>query len=100
MKVMDFLSLNSERNNMEKKDIRSYTFEQLKEEMEQIGEKAFRTKQIYSWLHQKLVDSFDEMTNLSKSLREKLDENYEIMPVRMVERQISKQDGTNNFYLH
>lgn len=97
MKVMDFLSLNSERNNMEKKDIRSYTFEQLKEEMEQIGEKAFRTKQIYSWLHQKLVDSFDEMTNLSKSLREKLDENYEIMPVRMVERQISKQDGTNKF---
>ena len=45
----------------------------------------------------KLVDHFDEMTNLSKALREKLEENYEILPVVMLERQISQIDGTNKF---
>jgi 23S rRNA (adenine2503-C2)-methyltransferase len=82
---------------MDKKDIRSYTFEELKQEMEGIGEKAFRTKQIYEWLHVKLVDSFEEMTNLSKALREKLNAQYRIPKVSMLERQISKQDGTNKF---
>jgi 23S rRNA (adenine2503-C2)-methyltransferase len=82
---------------MDKKDIRSYTFEELKQEMEGIGEKAFRTKQIYEWLHVKLVDSFEEMTNLSKDLREKLNAQYRIPKVSMLERQISKQDGTNKF---
>jgi 23S rRNA (adenine2503-C2)-methyltransferase len=82
---------------MDKKDIRSFTFEELQCEMEQIGEKAFRTKQIYEWLHVKLVDSFEEMTNLSKSLREKLEEKYRIPKVSMLERQISKIDGTNKF---
>ena len=82
---------------MDKKDIRSYTFTELKKEMESIGEKAFRAKQIYEWLHVKLVDSFDEMTNLSKALREKLDAEYEIPSVKMLERQESKIDGTNKF---
>ena len=58
---------------MEKKDIRAYTYEQLQEELSGIGEKAFRGKQIYEWLHVRLADSFDEMTNLSKALREKLE---------------------------
>ena len=52
---------------MEKKDIRAYTYEQLQEELSGIGEKAFRGKQIYEWLHVRLADSFDEMTNLSKA---------------------------------
>lgn len=82
---------------MSKKDIKSLTFDELKIEMEGIGEKAFRAKQIYEWLHVKLVDSFDEMTNLSKALREKLNSQYRIPMVKMVERQISKIDGTNKF---
>lgn len=82
---------------MDKKDIRSYTFEELKKEMESIGEKAFRAKQVYEWLHVKLVDSFDEMTNISKNLREKLDTEYRIPSVKMLDRQISKMDGTNKF---
>lgn len=82
---------------MEKKDIRSYTYEELQQEMAQLGEKTFRSKQIYSWLHEKLVDSFEEMTNLSKALREKLEQEYEIRKVSMIERQISKMDGTNKF---
>ncbi|MBO5460297.1 MAG: radical SAM protein, partial [Ruminococcus sp.] len=80
-----------------KKDIRSYTFEQLQEEIKRIGEKAFRAKQIYEWLHVKLADSFDEMTNLSRDLRQKLDANYVILPVEMVRRQESQLDGTNKF---
>ena len=42
----------------------TYNYEELKEEMLSIGEKAFRSKQIYEWLHVKLADSFEEMTNL------------------------------------
>ncbi len=82
---------------MDKKDIRSFNRKELKQEMEGLGEKAFRAKQIYEWLHVKLVDSFEEMTNLSKGLREKLEEQYEIPMVRMLERQESKLDGTNKF---
>ena len=82
---------------MDRKDIRSYAFEELKTEMEQLGQKAFRAKQIYEWLHVKLVDSFDEMTNLSKDLRETLKEYYRIPMVSMLERQISQIDGTNKF---
>lgn len=80
-----------------KKDIRAYTYEELQNELERMGEKPFRAKQIYEWLHVKLADSFDEMTNLSKSLRETLDSQYEILPVEMLERQESKIDGTNKF---
>lgn len=82
---------------MNKKDIRSFTFEELKKEMEEIGEKAFRAKQIYEWLHVKLADSFDEMTNLSKEFRNKLKEQYKIPQISVLERQISKIDGTNKF---
>ena len=82
---------------MDKKDIKSLNLKELKTEMEAIGEKAFRAKQIYEWLHVKLADSFSEMTNLSKALREKLKEMYEIPTVKMLARQVSKQDGTNKF---
>lgn len=82
---------------MDKKDIRSFTFEELKKEMERLGEKAFRAKQIYEWLHVKLADTFEEMTNLSKALRDTLSAQYYIPKVAMVERQISKLDGTNKF---
>lgn len=82
---------------MEKKDIASYSFEELQEEMLVIGEKGFRSRQIYSWIHEKLVDDFEEMTNLSKTLRQKLEAAYEIRRVEMEKRQISKIDGTNKF---
>ena len=47
--------------------------------MQALGEKPFRAGQIYDWLHVKLADSFDEMTNLSKDLRRRLEEEYEIL---------------------
>ena len=80
-----------------KKDIRAYGYEELKTEMLSLGEKAFRAGQVYDWLHVKLADRFDVMTNLSKDLRHRLQEQYEILPVSMVERQVSKLDGTNKF---
>ncbi len=82
---------------MDKKDIASFGYDELIEEMKQIGEKPFRAKQIYSWLHEKLADSFDEMTNLSKAFREKLDHEYEIKKVTMAARQISQVDPTEKF---
>ena len=56
---------------MDKLDIRSLQYDELINWCEQIGEKKFRAAQIYDWLHVKIVDSFDEMTNLSKNLRQK-----------------------------
>lgn len=80
-----------------KKDIRAYTYGQLQEEIEALGEKKFRAKQIYEWLHVKLADSFEEMTNLSRELCRKLNEEYVILPVEMLKRQESALDGTNKF---
>lgn len=79
---------------MDKIDLRSLTLEKLKTELEKMGEKAFRAKQIYSWLHQKQVASFDEMTNLSKALRKKLEDNYVIKNLKIVEKLVSKEDNT------
>ena len=82
---------------MEKKDIVSYNYDELQDEIKSIGEKPFRAKQIYAWLHEKLAEEFDEMTNLSKALREKLDQAYEIRKVKVVAHQISKVDPTEKF---
>ena len=78
-------------------DIKSLTLSELTQEMESIGEKKFRAAQIYSWLHERLVDDFDEMTNLSKELREKLKENYELPHLTLVRVQTSKIDETSKF---
>ena len=79
------------------KDLKSLNLEQLTEELLSIGEKKFRAKQIYSWIHEKLVDSFDEMTNLSKDLREKLKANYTLNSMDAVAVQTSKIDGTQKY---
>ena len=75
-------------------DIKSLTFDELNNEILSIGLPKFRTGQIYSWLHEKGVDSFDEMTNLSKDLREKLNQNYFIPSVEIEDKYVSKIDST------
>lgn len=75
-------------------DIKSLTFDELNNEILSIGLPKFRTGQIYSWLHEKGVDSFDEMTNLSKDLREKLNQNYFIPSVKIEDKYVSKIDST------
>lgn len=81
----------------DKKDIKSYNLIELKDELVSIGEKPFRAAQIYKWLHVDKVQSFDEMTNISKSFREKLTEEYELRTVQPVEILSSKIDGTKKY---
>ena len=78
-------------------DIRSMTLEELKEAMTALGEKPFRAKQIYEWLHVRLADDFEEMTNVSKALREKLRAHYDLRPLQALRVQTSKIDGTKKF---
>ena len=80
-----------------KKDILAYTYEELQQEMAQIGQPKFRGRQIYEWLHVKLADDFERMTNLPKNLREILAERYLITTLETAKRQESKEDGTNKF---
>ena len=75
------------------KNIKDYNLEELKKEMQEIGEKPFRAEQIFKWLYQEKVKSFDEMTNLSLELRKKLEENYNICNFKIIKKQESK-DGT------
>ena len=82
---------------MDKLDIRSLQYDELINWCEQIGEKKFRAAQIYDWLHVKMVDSFDEMTNLSKNLRQKLNDNCECISLKMIDVQISKIDETRKY---
>lgn len=82
---------------MEKTDIKSLTLEELQAEMQKLSEKPFRAKQIYEWMHKKLARSFEEMTNVSKELRKKCEENYEFTALHAVQVQESKIDGTKKF---
>ncbi len=82
---------------MKKNDIKSLNLIELTEEMKKIGEKSFRAKQIYDWIHVKLADSFSEMNNLPKSLRETLEENYTLVYLKKEAEQISKTDGTRKY---
>lgn len=79
------------------KDIKSLTLEQLKMEMTARGEKAFRAKQMYEWMHKKLVRDFGEMTNLPASFRMMCSRTYELTALKLLQRQSSKIDGTQKF---
>ncbi len=83
-------------NGAEKRDIKSLLPEELSAELTAMGLPAFRAKQVFSWLARG-VRSFDDMTNLPKSLRESLAERYEIPSLRMLRKQISALDGTVKF---
>jgi 23S rRNA (adenine2503-C2)-methyltransferase len=81
-----------------KKDIRQYTVKELQEEIVSLGEKPFRAKQIYEWLWQKRATNFQEMSNLSKALREKLEEHFCINAIQIARSQQSN-DGTIKYAL-
>ena len=65
--------------------------------MEALGEKKFRAKQLYQWMHEKLADNYDEMTNLSKSFRDRLKEQCTYTSLEMVDRKVSQIDGTEKY---
>lgn len=77
-----------------KTDINSLTYEKLNSVIEELGQPTFRAKQIYTWLHKYGVSSFDEMTNISKQLREILADNYFISTCEIEDKYTSKIDDT------
>lgn len=77
-----------------KKDILSYSLEELEAALAEIGEKKFRAKQIYEWLHVQRVSEFDKMSNISLSLRTKLNEEFYINSINIVKKLESHIDNT------
>lgn len=78
---------------MEKIDLLSLTLKEIEEVLTDMGEKKFRGKQIFQWIN-KGVKSFDEMTNLSKNLRDQLAERTYITNVKIEKKLVSSMDGT------
>ena len=80
------------------KELIGLSKDELLEEIALIGEKPFRAKQLWQWIYFRGETDFDKMSNLSKSLREKLKENYTITRPKIVDEQISK-DKTHKWLL-
>ena len=81
----------------DKQDILKLSEKDLKEYFVLKKQPGFRAKQVYSWLHEKLVDSFDDMTNISKDMREMLKEDFYIEHLELVQRLVSNIDGTEKY---
>ena len=80
------------------RDIRQFDLDDLKELVKELGQPAFRAKQLYEWVHEKNVCSFDEMTNLPAALRQSLNETVSFkVPTELV-KQVSK-DGSRKYLL-
>lgn len=78
-------------------DIKSLTCQELRAELESMGEKAFRANQLYEWLHKKLARDYEEMTNIPKSLKEKLIQHFKLTSLSIAQIQTSKLDGTKKY---
>ena len=74
-------------------NLKNLTQQEIAGILKELGQPAFRAKQVYTWLH-KGVRSYDEMTNLPKGLRDQLSENYPIHAPKVVRKQESQKDGT------
>ena len=81
-----------------KTDIRSLSLIQLQQHFTEMKEPAYRAKQVYQWLWEKSARSFEEMSNLSKDLRKKLDENYTINAVEVNNTQFSNDQTIKNTF--
>ena len=78
-------------------DIKSLTLDELKTEVSKLGEKPFRAKQLYDWMHVKLAAGYEEMTNLSAAFRARLKEEYPYTSLELVQVQTSAIDGTKKY---
>ena len=78
------------------RDIKSMTLEEITQALRELGEPAFRGKQVFTWLHRGAA-SFEEMTNLSKPLREKLAASFLITVPKVACKQVSRLDGTTKY---
>ena len=79
-----------------KENIKNYNLEELKEVLKELGEKPYRAEQIFKWIMQENVTSFDEMTNISIELRNKLKEKFDLHVFKILQKQVSK-DGTKKY---
>ena len=82
---------------MKKDDIKSLNYQELQEYVEKMGEKPFRAKQLYQWMHEKLAESFQEMTTLSAAFRSRLEEETTLTILKPVEVRTSALDGTQKY---
>ena len=78
------------------KNIKDYNLEELKQEFIKRGEKPFRAEQVFKWLYTTNITSFDEMTNLSLELREKLKQEFTMCVYKIIKKQESS-DGTKKY---
>ena len=78
------------------KNIKDYNIEELKQELVNLGEKPYRAEQIFKWIFEENVTSFDEMTNLSLELRDKLKQNYTLCVFNILKKQVAS-DGTTKY---
>ena len=78
------------------KNIKDYNLDELKQELIYLGEKPFRAEQIFRWIYVENVTSFDEMTNLSMELREKLKQEFRLCIYPILQKQESS-DGTKKY---
>lgn len=79
---------------MKKSDLKSCNIDELKEIMLSIGEKSFRAKQLFKWVHEKLIDDIDDITVFSDKLKEKLKKEYFIGNIKILKKFESKIDNT------
>ena len=75
-------------------DIKSLSLEEMEPLLMELGLKKFQVKEVFSWLHQKQVESFNEMTNISKAGREALDKKFYINFLKITKKLVSSLDGT------
>lgn len=80
-----------------KKQILNFSLDDLKIELENIDEKKFRADQIFVWIYKKNVLAFEEMSNLSKNLRQKLDEEFDLSLLKVNKVAESPSDGTRKY---
>ena len=81
------------------RDLMSFTKDELNEYLTGLNEKKFRASQIYEWLHKKLADSYDDMTNIPKKLKDTLAAKYEARPMRIEKKLVSEVDGTAKYLM-
>ena len=95
--VFSLQNYERKKDSVEIMDIKSMNLKELEEHIVNLGEKSFRAKQLYQWIHEKLVLSYDEMSNLSASFREKLKQESPLLSLELVRVQESKLDGTKKY---
>jgi len=82
---------------MLKTDIKSMNLDELTEYIKNIGQPAFRAKQLYEWMHVKLADSYDEMSNIPAALKQRLQNECDMPVHELVRKQVSAEDKTAKY---